>query len=65
VLARHHVGLVEQDGLPDAPETIEDEAACELAGTEALERDPEIVKLCIAPGNERRTRSCAGRVWVL
>jgi hypothetical protein len=36
-----------------------------LAGTEALERNPEIVELRIATGNERRTRSRTGRVWVL
>jgi hypothetical protein len=36
-----------------------------LANTQALKGDPEIVKLCIATGNERRTRSRAGRVWVL
>src|SRR5207244_4832239 len=52
MLARQHVGLVEEHGLADAAQAVEDEAARVLAGAQALEGQPEIVQLRVPSGQE-------------
>jgi hypothetical protein len=62
MLASDHICLVQEHRLANSAEPIENEAASELAGSKALERDREIVELRIAAGKQRRPRSGAWRV---
>lgn len=64
LLASHDVGFVEQDGLADAPQPVEDEASCESPRAKTLECNSEILELRISTGQERRPRSSPGRVWI-
>jgi hypothetical protein len=64
LLTGDDVCLVEQHGLADAPQPVEDEAAGELSGAEALEGHAEVIELRVTAGQKRRPRSGPGRVWI-
>jgi hypothetical protein len=65
MLARDDVCLVEQHCLAHTAEAVEYEAACVLAGAEALEGDSEVVELSVASREQRWSCSGAGGVRVL
>ncbi len=59
MLAGYGVSLVEKDCLPDATQSVENEAPGGLAGTKTLESNPEVVDLGVAPDQPRRPRTGA------
>jgi hypothetical protein len=65
VLTGDHVGLVQEDCLPDAAQATKDETPGELTGGQALERDPEVIELSVAAHQTRGTRAGTERVRVL
>jgi hypothetical protein len=65
MLAGNGVRLVEKDCFPDATQSVEDKAPGGLTGAKALERNPEVFDLAVAPDQTRRARASAGRVRVL